>query len=147
MKKQLCLGLSAFLLSTLILKAQDVSVAQARADGTVRFLVAVKTRSGQPVVDLREQDFTVFEGDLIRPIRSFRKVFAPKKQDGSHIFTTVTLTNPTEKSSAESTSSTYELVFDGARSRGPRQFHEVGIKVDKPNLEVVTSLGYLTPAY
>jgi hypothetical protein len=46
-----------------------------------------------------------------------------------------------------SSSSVYEVIFDGARSRGPRQFHEVGIKVDKPNLEITTSAGYLTAEY
>ena len=51
MKKQACLGLYAVLFSTLMVRAQGVSVAQARADGSVRFLVMVTTKSGQPVAD------------------------------------------------------------------------------------------------
>jgi hypothetical protein len=145
MKKRLCLRLFAVLISTLMVKAQDVSVAQARADGSVRFLIVVTTKSGQPVVDLREEDFTVFDDDVIRPIRSFRTIDGPEKQD-RHLFTIVTLANPSEDSSAKGTGVTYEIIFDGAKSPGRRQFHEVGIEVDRPNLEIITSPGYLTSA-
>jgi hypothetical protein len=145
MKKQACLGLSAVLFSTPMLRAQDVSVGQARADGSVRFLVVVTTKSGQPVADLRQQDFTVFDDDVIRPIRSFRTIPAAKKQGGSHTFTAASMANlPREPIGI---SSTYEVIFDGAKSSGRREFHEVGIKVDRPNLEVATRPGYLTSAY
>jgi hypothetical protein len=145
MKKQACLGLSALLISTLMLRAQDVSVAQARADGSVRFLVVVTTKSGQPVADLRQQDFTVFDDDVIRPIRSFRTIPAAKKQGGSHTSAAASMANlPREPIGI---SSTYEVIFDGAKSSGRREFHEVGIKVDRPNLEVATRPGYLTSAY
>jgi hypothetical protein len=146
MKKQACLGLSAVLFSTLMLRAQDVSVAQARADGSVRFLVVVTTKSGQPVADLRQQDFTVFDDDAIRPIRSFRTIPAAKKQGGSHTFTTASMANLPREPMAIGISSTYEVIFDGAKSSGRREFHEVGIKVDRPNLEVATRPGYLTSA-
>jgi hypothetical protein len=145
MKKQACLGLSAVLFSTLMLRAQDVSVAQARGDGSVRFLVVVTTKSGQPVADLRQQDFTVFDDDVIRPIRSFRTIPAAKKQGGSHTFTAASMANLLREPIG--TSSTYEVIFDGAKSSGRREFHEVGIKVDRPNLEVATRPGYLTSAY
>jgi len=145
MTKQASLGLSAVLFSTLMLRAQDVSVAQARADGSVRFLVVVTTKSGQPVADLRQQDFTVLDDDVIRPIRSFRTIPAAKKQGGSHTFTAASMANlPREPIGI---SSTYEVIFDGAKSSGRREFHEVGIKVDRPNLEVATRPGYLTSAY
>jgi hypothetical protein len=144
MLKHLCFGLFALLLSTSVVRAQDVSVAQARSDGSVRFLVAVTTKSGEPVTDLQKQYFTVFDGDVIRPIRSFRAVSA---QNGQHVFMTVTLGMPTDTFSAVDTSPIYEVIFDGARSRGQRQFHEVGIKVDRPNLKIATSAGYLTAAY
>ena len=134
MKKQACLGLSAVLFSTLMLRAQDVSVAQARADGSVRFLVEVTTKSGQPVADLRQQDFTVFDDDVIRPIRSFRTIPAAKKQSGSHTFITASMANLPREPMAIGISSTYEVIFDGAKSSGRREFHEVGIKVDRPNL-------------
>jgi hypothetical protein len=147
MKKQACLGLSAVLFSTLMLRAQDVSVAQARADGSVRLLVVVTTKSGQPVADLRQQDFTVFDDDVIRPIRSFRTIPAAKKQGGNHTFTAVSMENSPREPMATGISSTYEVIFDGAKSSGRRQFHEVGIKVDRPNLEVATRPGYLTSAY
>ena len=94
MKKQACLGLSAVLFSTLMLRAQAVSVAQARADGSVRFLVVVTTtQSGQPVADLRKQDFTVFDDDDIRPIKSFRTIPTSKTQEGSHTFMGVSMAN------------------------------------------------------
>ena len=147
MKKQACLGLSAVLFSTLMLRAQDVSVAQARADGSVRFLVVVTTKSGQPVADLRQQDFTVFDDDVIRPIRSFRTILAAKKQGGSHTFTAASMSNLPGEPMAIGISVTYEVVFDGAKSSGRREFHEVGIKVDRPNLEIATRPGYLTSAY
>lgn len=140
MKKQVCLGLSAVLLSTLMVRGQDVPVVQARADGSVRFVVVVTTRSGEPVADLGQQDFAIFDDDVIRPIRTFRTIRAASKQDESHALTVVRVPNPVS-------SSTYELIFDGAKSQGRRQFHEVGIKVDRPNLEVATSAGYLTSAY
>jgi hypothetical protein len=145
MKKQACLGLSAVLFSTLILTAQDVSVSQARADGSVRFLVMVTTQSGQPVADLRKQDFTVFDDDEIRPIKSFRTIPASKTQDEIHTFMGVSMANSPSEPGA--ISCTYEIIFDGAKSSGRRQFHEVGIKIDRPNLKIATRPGYLTSAY
>lgn len=147
MKKHACLGLSAVLFSTLMLRAQDVSVAQARADGSVRFLVVVTTQSGQPVADLRKQDFTVFDDDEIRPIKSFRTIPASKTQDGIHTLMGVSMANSSSEPMAMRISSTYEIIFDGAKSSGRRQFHDVGIKVDRPNLKVATRPGYLTSAY
>jgi hypothetical protein len=140
MMKHLRFGLFAVLFSTSLAGTQDLSVVQAGLDGSVRFLVTVTTQSGEPVTDLRKQDFTVFDGDVIRPIGSFRVVSAPTGQHGDHLVRTVALGMPTNTSY----SPVYEVIFDGARSRGPRQFHEVGIKVDRPNLEVTTSAGYLT---
>jgi hypothetical protein len=130
-----------------MLRAQDVSVAQARADGSVRFVVVVTTKSGQPVADLRQQDFTVFDDDVIRPIRSFRTIPAAKQQGGNHTFTAISMEDSAREPMAIGISSTYEVIFDGAKSSGRRQFHEVGIKVDRPNLEVATRPGYLTSAY
>jgi hypothetical protein len=126
MRKQRSLGFFVLLLSTSITRAQDLTVAQAHADGSVRLLVAVTTKTGQPVTDLREQDFTVFDGDVIRQIIWFRPV-------------------PMNSSTAR-TSPIYELTFDGARSSGHREFHEVGIRVDRPDLKVITRQGYLTSA-
>jgi hypothetical protein len=136
-------GFFAVLLSTSLAMAQELSVVQARLDGSVRFLVAVTTQSGEPVTDLRKQDFTVFDGDVIRPIKSFRVISALPRRYGDPLIRTAALGVPTKSSS----SPVYEVIFDGARSRGPRQFHEVGIKVDQPNLEITTSTGYLTAQY
>jgi hypothetical protein len=138
MKKQWCLGLPIVLLSTLMARAQDVPAAQARPDGSVRLLIAVTTRAGQPVVGLGEQDFTVFDGNLVRPIRSFRPISSLEKQKGQYVMTSVSQFHP---------AGTYEVIFEGVKARGRRQFHEVGIKVDRQNLEVVTSPGYLTSMY
>jgi hypothetical protein len=143
MMEHLRFGLFAVLLSTSLARAQDLSVVQAGLDGRVRFLVTVTTQSGQPVTDLRKQNFTVFDGDVIRPIGSFRVLSAPTGQHGDHVIRTVAPGMPTNSSS----SPVYEVIFDGARSQGPRQFHEVGIKVDKSNLEITTSAGYLTAGY
>jgi hypothetical protein len=103
-----------------MLRAQDVSVAQARADGSVRFVVVVTTKSGQPVADLRQQDFTVFDDDVIRPIRSFRTIPAAKKQGANHTFTAVSMENSPRGPMAIGISSTYEVIFDGAKSSGRR---------------------------
>lgn len=126
MRKHRSLGFFILLLSTSITPAQDLTVAQANADGSVRLLVAVTTKTGHPVTDLREQDFTVFDGDVIRQIREFRPV--------------------SMNSSTARTSPIYELIFDGARSSGRREFHEVGIRVDRRDLKVITRQGYLTSA-
>jgi hypothetical protein len=143
MMKHVRFGLFALLISTSLAGAQDLSVVQAGLDGSVRFLVTVRTQSGESVADLHKQDFTVFDGDVIRPIRSFRVVSAPRSQHGDHLIWTVALGMPNNTSA----SPVYEVIFDGARSRGPRQFHEVGIAIDRPNLEVTTSAGYLTTGY
>jgi hypothetical protein len=142
-----CLGLFRSSVFDADAQGSRLSVAQARADGSVRFLVVVTTKSGQPVADLRQQDFTVFDDDVIRPIRSFRTILAAKKQGGSHTFTAASMSNLPGEPMAIGISVTYEVVFDGAKSSGRREFHEVGIKVDRPNLEIATRPGYLTSAY
>ena len=121
---------------------------RARTDGSVRFLVVVTTKSGQPVADLRQQDFTVFDDDVIRPIRSFRTTLAAKKQGGElYLHSSQYGKICPREPMAIGIFSTYEVIFDGAKSSGRRRFHQVGIKVDRPNLEVATRPGYLTSTY
>jgi hypothetical protein len=124
-------------------RSQDLSVVQAGLDGSVRFLVTVTTESGEPVPDLRKRDFTVFDGETIRLIGSFRVLTAPTAQYSDSQISRATLGMPNKTSAAP----VYEVIFDGARPRGSRQFHEVGIAVDRPNLKITTSAGYLTRRY
>jgi hypothetical protein len=140
-------GLIGVLLSTSLIWAQDVSVAQARHDGTVRLLISVTTKSGEPVTDLQEQDFTVYEGFVTHPIRYFQSYSAPKSQHGRHSLTNVTLRTSDGTHSPLGSSPLYELTFVGAKPTGQREFHEVGVQVDRSNLEITTSAGYITSAY
>ena len=144
MRKWFGFLLVAVLLSTVCVGAEDVLVAQAQLDGTVRLRIFVTAKSGDAVTDLRRQDFTIYDRGAIQPITSFRVVL-PKRQQGKQGVVTVSL-----KRSANLPADTYplyEITFEGARSQGPREFHQVEVRVDRPNLRIETSQGYLTTGY
>jgi hypothetical protein len=103
---------------------------------------ALRTKSVGTKVS--EAEFALLEASEWKPgqyhdestesLRSFRTIPAAKKQSGSHTFITASMANLPREPMAIGISSTYEVIFDGAKSSGRREFHEVGIKVDRPNL-------------
>jgi hypothetical protein len=138
--------MAAVLLSTVCVRAEDVLVAQAQLDGTVRLRIFVTAKSGDAVTNLRRQDFTIYDRGAIQPITSFRVVL-PKRQQGKQGVVTVSLKRSEDANSPADIYPLYEISFEGARSRGPREFHQIEVRVDRPNLRVETSQGYLTTGH
>jgi hypothetical protein len=94
------------------------TVLSQQSSQVVHFNVVVSRPSGQYVTDLKQQDFTLLDNRLAQPITSFRA-----RQIGDELFQ-------------------YELTFNAPPSAAPREYHNVEVRVDKPNLTVRTRRGY-----
>jgi hypothetical protein len=93
--------------------------------------------SGHPVTDLRQNDFTVFDDELIRPIKAFVAITEAK---GSPALQTVAL--PSTARSLAANVSRYEITFDALSAPALKGYHTVAVKVDRPNLRIITSQRY-----
>jgi hypothetical protein len=107
------------------------------SNGCVRLVVIVLDSSGHPVTDLRQNDFTVFDDELIRPIKAFVAITEAK---GSPALQTVAL--PSTARSLAANVSRYEITFDALSAPALKGYHTVAVKVDRPNLRIITSQRY-----
>jgi hypothetical protein len=108
-------GLAAFCAVTLLFCGTALSQQSAQV---VHFNVVVTKASGEYITDLKQQDFTLLDNRSAQPITSFRA-----RQIGDDLFQ-------------------YELTFNAPPSAAPSEYHNVEVKVDKPNLTVRTRKGY-----
>jgi hypothetical protein len=140
MAKTICLFLSAILLSSSPVLTQQASLRDPTvSNGGVRLVVIVLDSSGHPVTDLREQDFTVFDDELIRPIRVFATV-NENENKRSPALRAVEMRSATQSSTANVPR--YEITFDAALASELKEYHRVAVKVDRPDLRIITSQGY-----
>jgi hypothetical protein len=139
MDKRVCLVLSATFLCNLTAHAQQTLFTEAQMSRSICFVVVVADRFGRPVTDLRQQDFTVFDNNSIRPIMAFKAITGTKRQDeGSPFMLAATMLSATA-TDALRMFPRYEITFDPAIARRSNEYHQVKIRVDKPDLKVVTS--------
>jgi hypothetical protein len=138
MAKSICLLLSAILLSSSPVLTQQATLRDPTvSNGIVRLVVMVLDSSGHPVTDLRQQDFTVFDDDFIRPIRFFATV---NENKSSPTLRAVEMRSVTQASAANVPR--YEITFDAALTSELKEYHRVAVKVDRPDLRIITSRGY-----
>jgi hypothetical protein len=138
MAKSICLFLSVIMLSSSPVLTQKVSLRDPTvSNGGVRLVVIVLDSSGHSVTDLRQQDFTVFDDDLIRPVRAFAAV---PETNGSPAVQAVTLRSTSQ--SLRIKVPRYEITFDAALAPDMKEYHKVEVKVDRPDLRIITSRGY-----
>jgi hypothetical protein len=143
MARSICLFLSAILLSSSPAFTQQASLRDPIvSNGAVRLVVIVLDSSGHPVTDLRQKDFTVFDDEFIRPIRVFAAVGENK---GSPKLRAVEMRSNTQASAANVPR--YEITFDAAVASELKEYHRVEVKVDRPDLQIITSRGYLVVRY
>jgi hypothetical protein len=136
MARSICLFLSAILFWSSSITAQKLSPVVS-VGGSVRIVVIVLDSSGHPMTDLRQQDFTVFDDDVIRPIRAFAAVNEEKRPPA---FQAVNLRSATQWFTANVPR--YEMTFDAASAPESKKYHRVAVKVDRPDLRIITSQGY-----
>jgi len=79
--------------------------------------VVVTDEDGQPVRDLRQSDFAVFEDNARREMTAFSP--SPKGWEGN-----------------------YRITFSAARGEGGNEYHSVAVRVERPYLDVRTIKGY-----
>ena len=117
------------------------AVAQQQTKGvvrTVRVDVLVTTQSGQPVTDLDERDFSVWDNNVLETrITSFRLV----RLDASRL-PRMSLVSAESQNQKHGEVVAYELTFDAAPAKGPGEYHSLGVKVDRANLKVLARQGY-----
>jgi len=134
-QRQACLSVALALLGGLGAAQQSVKGATTR---TVRVDVLVTTQSGEPVSDLEERDFTLWDNNVLpAKITSFKLI----RVDVSRL---PGLTNVSARPQNETHGEVvaYQLTFDAAFAKVSNEYHSLGVKVDRPNLNVTARQGY-----
>jgi hypothetical protein len=105
---------------------------------TVHVYVLVTTASGQPVTDLDQRDFSLWDNNVLqRKITSFRLV-----RVNSNRLPQMSLVSAEPQSEQGRDVVAYELTFDAAVGKQPNEYHSLGVKVDRPKLNVLAQQGY-----
>ena len=143
MDRRAWLSLAAIPLLNIVSYAQRCSVVEVQATRSERFVVIVTTKSGSPVSDLREQDFKVFDNNSLRPINVFKVVNGSQKNVQTYSLTGVS--SMRQDSNARDRLGSfprYEITFISAPALRSNEYHEVGIWVGRPDVEVWARQGY-----
>ncbi|NYF52475.1 hypothetical protein [Tunturiibacter gelidoferens] len=122
--------------------AQQSSFVERLPNGGVRFVVVVADGSGRPVTDLQQQDFTVFDDNLIRPIRAFVMVTGRKRTNEGYGVIREAALRSGGRDELLKLFPRYEITFDEPIDLRAKEYREVGIKVDRPGLKIITGQGY-----
>jgi hypothetical protein len=143
MDRRAWLSLAAIPLLHIVSYAQPCSEVEVQATRSERFVVIVTTKSGSPVSDLQEQDFKVFDNNSLRPIKFLKVVNGSQKNVQTYPVTGVSRTRQDSNTRDRLGSfPRYEITFSAAPALRPKEYHEVGIWVGRPDLEVWTRQGY-----
>ena len=143
MDRRAWLSLAAIPLLNIVPYAQRCSVVEVQATRSERFVVIVTTKSGSPVSDLQEHDFKVFDNNSFRPIKSFQVVDGSQKNVQTYALTGVSSTR--QDSNAKDRLGSfprYEITFIAASALRSNEYHEVGVWVGRPDVEVWARQGY-----
>jgi hypothetical protein len=135
-------SLFAILLLNIGPDAQQCSAAQVQTNRSERFVVIVTTKSGMPVSDLLEQDFTVFDNNSVSAIKSFRVVKGSSTHVEIHPLTKISSTRTDANAENLGDFPRYEITINAATAVRSKEYRQVGIKVDRPNLKVLARQGY-----
>ena len=99
--------------------------------GLIRMAVRVTDQRHEPVADLEQKDFTVFDNGVERPIRTFQRLEMSQQAEANG-----------------SQRALYTLEIDQAPETAQKTFHNLEVRVDRRNLDVRTMKGYYTgPGY
>jgi hypothetical protein len=104
---------------------------------TVRVFVLVSTASGQPVTDLDARDFSLWDNNVQKTITSFRFV-----RMNSDRLPRTSYVSAEPQNDRDHDVVAYEMTFDAAPGKRPDEYHELGVRVDRPKLNVLARQGY-----
>jgi hypothetical protein len=126
--------------------AQQAPSAGTLTPRSIQLNVVVTTKSGQPITDLQQKDFTVYDNSSTRTITSFKAVtIKPKSPQGIAPFKFAG--EPSDAGSDDPWELfQYEITFDAPCAERANEYHQVGVKVDRPNLIVRARQGYFAQA-
>ena len=134
-KRRACLWGALVLCGGLAAAPQSVKSTTSR---TVHVDVLVTTPSGEPVADLEQLDFTLWDNNVLpMKIMSFKLV----RVDVSRV-PEMTKVSAQPQSERHGQVLVYELTFDAPVANVPNEYHSLGVKVDRPNLNVIARQGY-----
>jgi hypothetical protein len=119
-----------------------LAVAQQPTKGTVprtvRVYVLVTTASGRPVTDLRAQDFSLWDNNVLQKrVTSFRLI----RVNSSHL-PQMAFVSTEPQTGHDSEVLAYELTFDAPVAARTNEYHSLGVKVDRQKLNVLAPQGY-----
>jgi hypothetical protein len=104
---------------------------------TIRVHVFVTTVSGEPVTDLDERDFSIWDDGIEKRITSFQR----NPMAASESVQVGQVTGAAKALTLQPTGA-YELTIDAAIAKEPNEYHSLGVKVDRPKLNLVARQGY-----
>jgi hypothetical protein len=145
-EKSMLVVLGTFLFCVTAGSALQAPPADTSTPRSIHLNVVVTTKSGQPVTDLQQRDFTIFDNNSTRTIRAFRAgIMSPKPQEGTP---PIKFAGEESKAGAYDTLEVfqYEISFDAPCAERANEYHRVEVKVDKPNLIVRARQGYYAQA-
>lgn len=114
------------------------------ASRSIRMNVIVATADGQCVMDLQQQDFTIYDNNSIQPITSFKAVIIGTQQVKLPRLVYVAGDGAYRRCYEQGELFQYELTFNVPENALPNGYHRVEVKVDKPKLIIRTRHGYYT---
>jgi hypothetical protein len=112
------------------------------ASRSIRVNVVVATSDGRCVMDLQQQDFTIFDNNSIQPITSFKAVIIGTQQVELPRLVYVSGDGANRRCYEQGELFQYELTFNAPDDARPNEYHRVCVKVDKPKLLIRTRDGY-----
>jgi hypothetical protein len=112
------------------------------ASRSIRVNVVVATADGRCVMDLQQQDFTIFDNNSIQPITSFKAVIIGMQPAKLPRLVYVAGNGANRRCYEQGELFQYELTFNVPDNALPNGYHRVEVKVDKPKLIVQTRDGY-----
>ena len=132
--------------AAMVVSSATAFVGQASEGGSasrnIHVNVTVATADGQCVMDLQQQDFTIFDNNSIQPITSFRAVIIGMQDVKLPHLVYVSGDGANRRCYEQGELFQYELTFNAPENALPNGYHRVCVKVDKPKLSVRTRDGY-----
>lgn len=112
------------------------------ASRSIHVNVTVASADGRCVMDLQQQDFTIYDNNSIQPITSFKAVIIGMQPAKLPRLVYVVGNGANRRCYEQGELFQYELAFNAPDNALPNGYHRVEVKVDKPKLIVRTRDGY-----
>jgi hypothetical protein len=111
------------------------------AHRAIHLNVVVTDSSGKWITDLQQSDVKVFDNHSLQIISSFKSVLLkPQSHVASPLTSVASVRGVTQVGHDEFFQ--YEMTYEAPTPQKPNEYHQIEVRVDRPNLIVQTIHGY-----